>query len=97
MSIEEQITQSVITALKLHLPEQADVKIEINLLEASELVGRDREDLRKVLYLNRKEIESRVGNSGFVIFPENRSRWRIARKPFIEWWESNLYKTKAVN
>lgn len=70
-----------------------DEPIDINLTEASLLVGRSKNTLRDILYLNRKEIEAtRSNRRGFVIFGDG-GMWRIGKHELLEWWKSNRYKT----
>lgn len=67
--------------------------IDINLTQASVLVGRSKNTLRDILYRNRKEIEAtRYNPKGFVIFGDG-GMWRIGKHELLDWWKSNRYKT----
>lgn len=91
--LEPAIKKRVDEAIAERMDGLKNEAIDLNLAQASVLVGRGQNSLKEVFYRNRKEVEAtKINKKGFVIFGEGNT-WRIGKQEFVAWWTTNRYKT----
>lgn len=107
MEVKEEITQHsfnlfqemIRTIVKDELDEfkVADYPLTLNLRQASEFVGVNRNALKNIFYYYRDEVEVSMKNpQGFVNFPDPKI-WIIHRDKLKKWIEENQYKIGSFN